>query len=206
VSPIEPGNARSRRTRAALLSATRSLLEERGFEALTMAAVADRAGVSRRAIYLHFPSRTDLVEALFDYVTEVEQLGASTRPVWDAPDSVTALQEWAGHIARFHVKVRAVTRAVEQMHREDPDAASHRARYLRQQLEACRRLARWLKNEEQLVPAWTVESAAEMLWALISTDLLDRLLDERHWSQKRLAQHYSLLLHSTFVTDTRTHP
>ncbi|HSO53579.1 MAG TPA: TetR family transcriptional regulator, partial [Actinomycetes bacterium] len=39
-----PQNARSRRTRAALLAAARSLLEEQGAEALTMAAVAERAG------------------------------------------------------------------------------------------------------------------------------------------------------------------
>ncbi len=44
----DPANARSRRTRAALLASARSLLEEEGFEALTMAAVAERAGVTRR--------------------------------------------------------------------------------------------------------------------------------------------------------------
>jgi AcrR family transcriptional regulator len=37
-----------------------------------MAAVADRAGVSRRAVYLHYASRAELVTALFDYVSEQE--------------------------------------------------------------------------------------------------------------------------------------
>lgn len=60
-----PQNARSRRSRAALLDATRELITEGGFDALTMAAAADRAGVSRRAVYLHFATRAELVTALF---------------------------------------------------------------------------------------------------------------------------------------------
>ena len=61
----QPQNARSRRTSGALLHATRDLIDEQGFEALTMAAVAERAGVSRRAVYLHFSTRTELVTALY---------------------------------------------------------------------------------------------------------------------------------------------
>src|SRR5688572_23279920 len=58
MSPIEtPANSRSRRTRSALLSAARDLLEEGGAEALTMSSVAERAGVTRRAVYLHFGVR-----------------------------------------------------------------------------------------------------------------------------------------------------
>lgn len=40
----EPRNARSRRTRTALLAAAQALLEERGTESLTIAAVTERAG------------------------------------------------------------------------------------------------------------------------------------------------------------------
>jgi AcrR family transcriptional regulator len=85
----DPRNARSRRTRAALLAATRALLEEQGTEALTMAAVAERAGVSRRAVYLHFASRTELLTALFGYVSDQEGLAASLEQVWQAPDAAT---------------------------------------------------------------------------------------------------------------------
>jgi AcrR family transcriptional regulator len=206
VSRTEPSNARSRRTRAALLAATRALLEEHGFGGLTMAAVAERAGVTRRAVYLHFPSRADLIAALFDFVTESEGLSESTRPVWEAPDAVTALEEWARHVARFHPQVRAVTRAFEQVQGTDPDAAAHRTRYLNEQLEACRRLIQGLHDERQLAPGWTVENASAMLWSLISTDLLERLLDEQGWTPDRFARSYALLLRSAFVTETPTKP
>ncbi len=91
----EPTNARSRRTRAALLAAAHTILEEQGFEALTMSAVADRAGVTRRAVYMHFTARAELVGALFDHVAAVEGLAESLRGVWEAPDAVSALDQWA---------------------------------------------------------------------------------------------------------------
>jgi AcrR family transcriptional regulator len=206
VSHAQPTNARSRRTRAALLAATRALLEEEGFAGLTMAAVAERAGVTRRAVYLHFPSRADLIAALFDFVAESEGLSESTRPVWEAPDAVTALDEWARHIARFHAKVRPVARAFEQVWRSDPDAAAHRARYLDEQLEACRRLARRLHDEARLAPGWTVETASATLWSLISIDMLDRLFDQQGWTPDRFAKNYALLLRSAFVATAPTEP
>jgi hypothetical protein len=38
-----------------------------------------------------------------------------------------------------------------------------------------------------------------MLWALGSPDVLERLLNTRGWSRKRLAQHLGVLIRSTFV-------
>ncbi len=89
----QPRNARSRRSRAALLDATRELITEGGFDALTMAAVAERAAVSRRSVYLHFTTRAGLVTALFGRLAQTEDIGASLQRVWDSPDAVTALGE-----------------------------------------------------------------------------------------------------------------
>jgi AcrR family transcriptional regulator len=195
----DPSNARSRRTRAAILAATRALLEESGFEGLTMDAVAGRAGISRRGLYLHFASRAELVDALFAYVAESEGLAASTRRVWEAPDAVAALDEWARHLARYHPRLIPVTRAVERVRRADPEANHHWQRVVRAQRANCRRLAAWLAREHRLAPPWTVDSATDMLWALIANDLVERLLIERRWSRERFATHVGLLLRSTFV-------
>jgi AcrR family transcriptional regulator len=197
----DPSNARSRRTRAALLDATREILEQRGFESLTMAAVAATAGVSRRAVYLHFASRAALVDALFQHIAEHEGLDDSTRRVWAAPDGAAALDEWARHLAQYHGRLLAVSRAVERVRRGDADAARHRRRVVRAQLANCRRLAARLDQEGRLAPPWTVDSATDMLWALISTDMIEGLLVERRWSRRRLAEHLAVLLRSTFARD-----
>lgn len=192
-------NARSRRTRAALLAAARSLLESQGLEALTMTALADRAGVTRRAAYLHFSSRTELLGALFDYVAETEGLAQSMQRVWEAPDAVHALDQWAEHLARYHPRLLDVDRAVQQVWRHDPDAAAHRKRVVTEKLANCRRLAGWLHAEGRLADAWTVAAATDMLFALISSDMIEALLVDRRWSRQRLADHLALMFRSSFV-------
>jgi len=194
-----PSNARSRATRAALLDAARQILEERGFEALTMSAVATSAGVSRPAVYLHFTSRTDLVSGLFDHISAAEGLQESLQKVWTAPDALNALEQWAQHLARYHPRILAVDRAVDRLRRVDPNAAAHHKRVRTKQLESARRLAGWLQDEGHLAVPWTVVSARDMLFALISSDTIEALISDRRWTQRRLAEHLSVLLRRTFV-------
>jgi AcrR family transcriptional regulator len=196
----EPANARSRRTRAALLVAARDVLAEQGFEALTMTAVAERADVTRRTLYMHFPSRAELVGAIYDHVAEAEGLAESLEPVWAAPDAVAALDEWAAHLARYHPKVLAVDRAMQRVWQDDPDAAAHRSRVVAGKLANCRRLARRLHDEGRLAGGWTVGSAADMLFALVASDVIEALIVDRRWSRRRLAEHLALLFRSTFAT------
>jgi AcrR family transcriptional regulator len=194
-----PANARSRRTRHALLGAAREILDSEGFERLTMAAVAERAGVTRRAVYLHFPSRTDLVSALFTHVAEEEGLAESLQPVFDAPDAISALQEWSRHLARYGLRLLPVTRAIERSHQNDADVAQYREQIAYAQRESCRVLAARLEREGLLAAPWTVETATDMLWVLASGDVTGGLLVERGWSTERYVEHLSTLLRSTFV-------
>jgi len=195
-----PANERSRRTRAALLAAARALLEEGGFAALNIGAVAERAGVSRRAVYLHFASPSAVIGALFDYVAETESVQESLRRVRKAPDALAALDEWARHEATYHASILAVSRALEHAGRDNPDAAVWRKRIADYQLIDCRALAQRLHDEGHLAAGWTVASATDMLWALISTELLERLLVDRGWSPRRYARLYARLLRGAFAS------
>lgn len=192
-------NARSRRTCDALLTATRSLIEEEGFGAVTMGAVAARAGVSRRAVYLHFSSRADLLAAVLLHLGETEELGESLQRVWNASDAVAALDEWARHLARAHPRLMPVALAVEQVRRTDPDAAAMREEIMRRWSMGSRRLMTWLADEGRLAPAWTVDSAADMMWALMSWDVLEGLLVDKGWSRERYADHMAVVFRSAFV-------
>lgn len=64
----EPKQDRSRITRARLLEATIDSLAEQGWNATTVGAVAERAGVSRGATQHHFPTREDLITAALEYM------------------------------------------------------------------------------------------------------------------------------------------
>lgn len=195
----EPQNARSRRTRTALLAAIHSIVEENGFDGLTMAEVAQRAGVSRRAVYLHFTSRSELIPALHDYVVEVLGLEDSLAKVWAASDSVAALDEWAAHLTRVHTRAMAVDRAVRYAQYSDPEVAKYRKDVSARQMVGCRRLIQNLDADGKLAPQWTVETGVDMLWALISTDVLESLLRDRGWSKTKLREHLAILFRQTFV-------
>jgi len=54
---------RSLKTRAALLAAFRDLLLERGYEALQVGEVSDKADVGRSTLYAHFSSKAALLRA-----------------------------------------------------------------------------------------------------------------------------------------------
>ena len=195
----EPRNARSRRSRAALLRAARELVEEHGMAATTMAAVAERAGVSRRAVYLHFASRAELISELFDYVSEVEDIEGRFAPVSDAPDAVAALERFAHRHAAFLPRILAVSRAVEREAGDDPDAARHWAAAMSWRYATNRALIARLDAEGVLAPGWTVDTATDMLLALVSNGVGETLLADRGWTPEQMGDRMARLLHSTFV-------
>ncbi len=62
--PRETQAVRSARTRAALLQAARTLFAEKGFADSGREEIAERAGVTRGALYHHFASKTELAAAV----------------------------------------------------------------------------------------------------------------------------------------------
>ena len=68
----EPQQERSRTTRRRLIEAALDGFGERGWHGVTVAAIAERAGVSRGAAQHHFPTREDLVAAAVDLLGEAQ--------------------------------------------------------------------------------------------------------------------------------------
>lgn len=64
--PSGAGRPRDRRIDGAILQATAELLAETGYSNLSMAAIAERAGTTKTALYRRWPSKAELVhEAAF---------------------------------------------------------------------------------------------------------------------------------------------
>jgi AcrR family transcriptional regulator len=85
---------RSEKSRTAIVTATRELLMERGFDGLTIEAVAARAGVGKQTIYRWWPSRPALVA---DVVLEdADRILASVNHTGDL---ATDLVEWVRKLA-----------------------------------------------------------------------------------------------------------
>lgn len=94
-------NVRVRRTRKLLRDALVELIEERGFERVTVAEICERAMVSRAAFYRNHRDKYQLVELIFDEAV-AELLGAMDGP---AGGGRTPLERWTGffeHVDAYH--------------------------------------------------------------------------------------------------------
>jgi AcrR family transcriptional regulator len=195
----EPKNERSRRTRAAILDAAWQLLEEQGGPGFTMAEVSRRAGATRRAVYLHFASRSELLMALHEYGNELLDVAGSLRPVFEAPDAVTAIEEYAAHVVRMHPRILAINQVVVYGRHTDPDLKALYDLGIEAWLGCCRALMQRLADEGRLAEPWTVSTAADMLLALMRDELVETLAVERSWPPQQFTTLLATLFRRTFV-------
>ena len=100
MSSPKRGRGRPRRegADAEILDVARTLLDERGFRALSVDEVAERAGVAKTTVYRRWPSKGALVAAAISptiAATSPEELLAETRallsPLADAEDDAEIL-------------------------------------------------------------------------------------------------------------------
>jgi AcrR family transcriptional regulator len=98
-----------------LLAAARDLFTERGPD-IPLDDVARRAGVGNATLYRHFPTRGDLIVAV--YADEVAALCRHGDDLSTAPDAGAALFEWLDafvvHIAAKRPLALAVTEGADQ--------------------------------------------------------------------------------------------
>lgn len=81
-------------THGALVRAAIDLVDERGFEAVTADAVAERAGVSRRTFFNYFPSLEDCLTSPILETLEIAVAAFEARPA-DEPIMVAATHAFA---------------------------------------------------------------------------------------------------------------
>src|SRR5947207_9857071 len=91
---------RTAATRRRIVTAVRDLLAEEAFHDATMEDVAERAGVSRATLYLHFRSRLELVDSICDWMAENPAL-VEIRETVRLPDPAEALAETVSLAMRF---------------------------------------------------------------------------------------------------------
>jgi AcrR family transcriptional regulator len=91
--------APARTSREAILVAARSILEEDGLDAVTMARVGDRVGVRGPSLYKHVPNRAALIRAVADAVTA--DLGRTLATAASGDDPKADLRAIAARYRRF---------------------------------------------------------------------------------------------------------
>jgi AcrR family transcriptional regulator len=152
-----------------ILDAALACLRDGG--GLTMAQVAEKAGLSRQAVYLHFPGRDALLAAL--------QARQPPAPDFEAAPSARAA------LALLVAAQASADPALAALD-ETPDAAAAR-------LARCRAVALRFQAEGALAPQLSLDAAADLLWSLTGPRLWDELTTGRGWSADRYRTHVTYL-------------
>ncbi|GAT02683.1 TetR family transcriptional regulator [Mycolicibacterium fortuitum subsp. acetamidolyticum] len=97
---VRPTGARSDRIHQAILVATAELLDEGGFPAATMDAIAARSGASKATLYKHWPSRTAVAAEAFGTMM------AEALPLPDTGSTATDLTEQMVRVSAFYASAR----------------------------------------------------------------------------------------------------
>ncbi|MEV0353312.1 helix-turn-helix domain-containing protein [Nonomuraea sp. NPDC050680] len=103
------GRADRRRNRQRLLEAAEAVIERDGAQA-SLEEIARRAGVGSATLHRHFPSRHDLLNAVFH--EGVERLGRRARELADSTAPCDALAMWLEELTTYTTTTRGLATAL----------------------------------------------------------------------------------------------
>ena len=159
------------------------MFEEFGYHGAGLAAVAKTAGVSRQAIYLHFPSKAELLTALHLHIFATDVVPALERhPItdamtaWDALDAVVAVD------VEVACRVWRIQEALTVARRQHPEVDQTLRPREEERYEELLELGRRLEREGALPATIGVGLFADMLWGLLNIGTYRNLVVERGWS------------------------
>ncbi|GMG83514.1 TetR/AcrR family transcriptional regulator [Paralimibaculum aggregatum] len=171
-------------TRRRILDAAWELLEAPEGGEVRMSDIARAAGVSRQAVYLHFPTRAELLVAVTRHVDAVKGVDArlaASRAAGSGEARLDAfVAAWGGYIPEIH----GVARALIALGRTDAAARAAWEGRLAAIREGCHAAVAALARDGRLAPGQSVEEATDLLSAILSVHNWEHLTRVCGWSQE----------------------
>jgi AcrR family transcriptional regulator len=180
--------------RRAVVVAARALFERDGFRPTTIAAVAERAGVSAESIYKGFGTKAALAKAVFDFVIAGDD---EPVPVWrrseaDAiraePDVRRKIMRYSRGLAARQQRSAKVQVLIRDGGHTDESLAALWQRLLAERLAGMTMLGRHLIESGQLREGIELEEVRDVLWTYTAVELYELLVLERGWPLDRYAE------------------
>ena len=183
----------ARARRRAVVVAARVLFERDGFRPTTIAAVAERAGVSAESIYKGFGTKAALAKAVFDLVVAGDD---EPVPVWrrseaDAirvePDVRRKIVMYTRGLAARQQRSAKVQILIRDGAHTDESLAALWQQLLAERLTGMTMLGRHLIESGQLGKGVELDEVRDILWTYTAVELYELLVVERGWPLDRYA-------------------
>ena len=172
-------------TRQAILQAARKLFAHQGYQATTLQAIAQEAGVAVQTLYAVFGSKAAILSALVKSTGADEEIRALARAAFAEPVPRDQLRLAARVIRSILERDADILELLWQAGGGDPDLAAAWRQSHRQQLARQGELLAVLAQKGALKPSLTLETATEIHWALSSPEVYRLLVRERGWTPQR---------------------
>lgn len=184
-TPPVRGRPRDPRTRAAILTAARALLERGGLTAVTIEAIAQSAGVSRPTIYRYWPNAPAVAMAAFLETTGAAEASGKPR------NALSALHAQLHALADAFAAPagRSVAAMVAAAQSETELAKAFRNEFIARNRDATRALLERCVADKTIKPPEDIELTLDLVFgplfyrllmghAPITRSFVDRLVDQ----------------------------
>lgn len=188
-------------TQTRILNATWKLLEASQGNGVRMSDIAKQAGISRQAVYLHFPTRSELLIATTRYLDETmgidERLALSRETASGVGRLDAFIDAWGNYIPQIH----GIAKALLAM--KDTDQAAELAWKDRMQAvrHGCVAAINAANNDGSLARDLPVKQATDILWTLLSVRNWEQLTQECGQSQAQYIETIKRTAHRTLLND-----
>jgi AcrR family transcriptional regulator len=194
----------ARARRLAVVLAARDLFERDGFRPTTIAAIAERAGVSAESVYKSFGTKAAVAKAVFDLVIagDDEPVPVAERPamqaVRDEPDVRRKIEMFVEGLAQRQARSARVQILIRDGRHVDDSLGPIWAKLNDEGLAGMTMLGRHLLETGQLRDGIGLDEVRDVLWNYLAIDSYERLVLTQGWP---LGQ-YSRWLASAIISAT----
>jgi AcrR family transcriptional regulator len=169
--------AQARARRHAVVLAARELFERNGFRTTTVAAVAERAGVSAESVYKTFGTKAALAKAVFDLAVAGD----------DEPDVRRKIELFVAGLAERQARSADVQILIRDGRHVDDALGPVWSALEEEGLAGMTALGRHLLDTGQLREGIDLDEVRDVLWNYLAIDTYERLVRRRGWSLERYA-------------------
>ena len=172
----------SQQTKTRILDTTWKLLEKR-IEKNRRSDIAKAVGISRQALYLHYPTRAELLIATTKHIDTVKKVNQRLELSRTAGSGIERLhffiKAWGGYIPEIH----GISVALRNMRKNDKAAAEAWDDRMQAVRHGCQAAVVAIAKDGKLKFDLSEQIATDILWTLLTIENWEKLVINCGWLQ-----------------------
>ena len=178
-------SSKTSETRERILESAWKLLAGSQASAVRMSDIAKQAGISRQAVYLHFPTRAELLIATTRYIDEVKDIDARLVKSRSASKGLERLEAFVEAWGNYIPEIYGVASAFIAMQTKDEEAGAAWDDRMSAVRHGCEAAVEALARDGRLTLSLSTSEATDLLLGQLSVENWELLRHRCGWTQAR---------------------